>query len=176
MKNILLVLGIFAAIIAALLLFNPAPATADDRADFKLAGEADDFQSAAGIYRYSSPSVTTDRDTITNTAADTIAIPPTLISLWTYNTVINTTQVSGTTSVIAVLQESADGSGSIWYEVERDTVATNGTIRLHGAPEVALDVYSDRLGYVKGVRQRYILTGVGTHVTAYRLSTVLKKQ
>jgi hypothetical protein len=164
MKNILIVLGIFAAIIAALFLFNPAPATADDRADFKLAGEADAFQSAANIYRYS-----WSADTLTNTANDTLLVPPNLVSLWTYNTVLTASNVSGTTDIILILQENNASTGAVWYEVERDTLNGAGSVRLHGGSQAAL-------GYVKGVRQRYIVDGDNTQVSVYSMTTTLKKE
>ena len=122
-------------------------------------------QQASNIYRV----VTSD--TITDTGADTFAIAPNLASLWAYNWVVSATQVSGTTNVIVRLQESNETTGNIWYEVERDTIITGGQgliIRLDGraAPGGA---------FVRGQRQRAILTGVGTGVSAWRAAIVLKK-
>jgi len=116
-------------------------------------------QSAGTLYK---PAVKTA--TITNTGADTTLVPVNLISLWSYNWTASATQTSGTTSIVVIVQESNETSGNLWYEISRDTVsaATGGLIK-------------SQRGTATGVRQRVIATGVGTHVSAYRLSGTFKK-
>jgi hypothetical protein len=116
-------------------------------------------QSAGGIYK---PAVKTA--TITNTGADTTLVPVNLISLWAYNWTASATQTSGTSNIIVVVQESNETTGNLWYEVGRDTLsaATGGLIK-------------NGKGTVGGVRQRVIATGVGTHVSAYRLTGTYKR-
>jgi hypothetical protein len=89
--------------------------------------------------------------------------------LWSYNYVVTAANVSGTTNIIAILQESNARTGNVWYEVERDTLAAAGTKRLHGGT-------TKPLGYVKGVRQRLILDGSGTQVSTYAATLTLKKE
>jgi len=114
---------------------------------------------AGGIYK---PAVRTA--TITNTGADTLLIPVNLISLWERNLVVSATQTSGTTNIIVVTQESNETTGNLWYEVARDTLsaASGGLLKRSS-------------GTVKGVRQRFIATGVGTHVSAYRATLTYKR-
>ena len=119
-------------------------------------------------YKYSA-----SLDTLTNTANDTINIDELLTSQWTYNWQINCTNISGTTNIIAILQESNNNSN--WYEVERDTAATTEILRLHGS-ELNADPDNNVLGYVKGLYQRLILDGGGTHSTSYTVDCVMKKE
>jgi hypothetical protein len=151
MKNILFA---FLGLIAIALTF-----TASRNADEAAA----EFQTTNVIYSNSWA------DTITDATNDTLLIPTSLVSLWSYNHVITAVNVSGTTSIIAVLQENNARTGTVWYEVERDTLAAAGTKRLHGGAINAL-------GYVKGVRQRLILDGAGTQVSTYSVTTTLKKE
>lgn len=114
---------------------------------------------------------TSGTDTLTNTESDTLTVDPLLISNWRYNYALTATQQSGTKSVIIILQENSERTGGTWYEIERDTATGASTTvhRLHGASA------ADGIGWVKGVRQRVILTGTGTHATTYRLRAILKK-
>lgn len=103
--------------------------------------------------------------TITNAGNDTLSIPVTLSSLWTYNYVINAAQTSGTTAIIAIVQENNATSGAIWYESQRDTLAGAGTLRL----------YTQDIGtHVLGSRQRVILDGSGTQVSPYTATGTFK--
>lgn len=127
---------------------------------FSSTGAAGEEQSASSkIYRRAWS------DTITDAGNDTLTVPVTLSSLWTYNYVVNATQTSGTTAIIAILQENNATSGAIWYELERDTIAGAGLVRLHG-----LDIGS----FVKGSRQRLILDGSGTQVSPYTVTLTSK--
>lgn len=112
-------------------------------------------------------------DTITNTENDTLPVPSTLISLWSYNHTIDITSLSGTVSVIAILQENNERTGGTWYEVERDTAAAATTLRLHG--KYNSSQVANGLGWVKGVRQRLILDGNGTQSTRYIHNCTFKK-
>lgn len=117
---------------------------------------------------------TTGTDTLVNAENDTLTIPENLISNWRYNYVLTSTQISGTKSVIMILQESSvrtDGTNGTWYELERDTATGASTTvhRLHGSAN------PDGIGWVKGVRQRVILDGGGTEVVTYQLRAIFKK-
>jgi hypothetical protein len=103
--------------------------------------------------------------TITNTGADTTLIPSNLFSLWSYSYTGSLTQTSGTSSVILILEGSNETTGNVWFEVARDTIsaATGGLTK-------------NLTGEVLCVRHRVRATGVGTHVSAYRLSSVFKKK
>lgn len=117
------------------------------------------------IYQY-----TWTTDTITNTESDTLTGVTLYYDLWNYNFTNTATQLSGTTNLIHVLQENnyISGNTTAWYEVERDTLAGAGTLRLYGGTNTAPS-------YVKGVRQRVILTGVGTQSSRYTLKGTWKK-
>ncbi|MBK6622905.1 MAG: hypothetical protein IPG32_19340 [Saprospirales bacterium] len=69
----------------------------------------------------------------------------TFYDLWNYNYTLTATQLSGTTNIIAVLQENnyISGNTTAWYEVERDTLVGAGTLRLYGGTNTAPS-------YVKG--------------------------
>jgi hypothetical protein len=122
-------------------------------------------QQASNIYRVVKTGIIEDTD------ADTFAIVPSLTSLWAYSYVVTATQLSGTTSIVAQLQESNETNVNLWYEVERDTVKTGGQgliVRLDGSKAAAG-------GYVRGQRQRVILTSIDTSSSPYRIAVVLKK-
>jgi hypothetical protein len=103
--------------------------------------------------------------TITNTGADTTLIPSNLFSLWGYSYTGSLTQTSGTSSVVLIVEGSNETTGNVWFEVARDTLsaATGGLTK-------------NLTGEVLCVRHRVRATGVGTHVSAYRLSSVFKKK
>lgn len=145
MKLKILLLFVIASAFAALAFFAPEPAGEDV---------------ATKIYRRSWTG-----DTITNAANDTLSLPVTLSSLWTYNYVLNATQASGTTSIIMIVQENNATTGSIWYESGRDTLAGAGTIRVNT---------TDISTHVLGSRQRVILDGSGTQVSPYSVTATFK--
>lgn len=113
------------------------------------------------IYQY-----TWTADTITNTESDTLTGVTLYYDLFNYNYTSTATQLSGTTNLVYVLQESNYGSGSEWYEVERDTSGA-GVIRLHGA--------DNEFSLTKGIRQRVIITGIGNQSSRYTLKGTWKK-
>lgn len=113
------------------------------------------------IYQY-----TWTADTITNTESDTLTGVTLYYDLFNYNYTSTATQLSGTTNLIYVLQESNYGSGTEWYEVERDTLGA-GVNRLHGA--------DNEFSLTKGIRQRVIITGIGTQSSRYTLKGTWKK-
>lgn len=94
------------------------------------------------------------------------------LELYTYNITLKATQVGDTDStIIAILQEANDHLGTDWYELERDTVATGSSIRLHGGSGTAL-------GYIKGRNVRMIIDdvgGSGADTTSYDLDVTFKK-
>ena len=143
MKRILFLAGMLAAVAAFSLLAFSSP----------------DAETASGVYRRSWSG------TITNAGNDTLSIPVTLSSLWTYNYVLNATQTSGTTSIIAIVQENNSTSGSVWYEETRDTLTGAGTIRVKQNEDIPL---------VLGSRQRLILDGGGTQVSPYTVTGTFK--
>lgn len=114
---------------------------------------------SANIYQYVFTS-----DTITNTEADTLLIPTTLISRWGYNWTISTTQLSGTQNLSCQLQESNTRTGTDWIAVG-SPVTTSGSTDLDRAVGE----------FVYGVRQRLIITGSGTQSTRYTVTTTFKK-
>lgn len=92
--------------------------------------------------------------------------------LYSYNITLQATQLGDTAStVILILQESNEFDGTNWYELERDTVATGATLRLHGGSNTAL-------GYIKGHKARVIIDdvgGSGADTTLYNLDVMLKQ-
>lgn len=111
----------------------------------------------------------TTSDTITDAENDTIVTNFGFYTQWTYNVTLEATQLSGTTSIIAILQEQNPyaTSENDWYEVERDTISATGIIRLYGG--------SGDLAHVKGRRQRVVLDGSGTQSSTYTLDTNYKR-
>jgi hypothetical protein len=112
----------------------------------------------------------TTSDTITDAENDTIVTNFGFYTQWTYNITLEATQLSGTTSIIAILQEQNpyNTAENDWYEVERDTISATGIIRLYGG--------SNDLANVKGRRQRVILDGGGTQSSTYTLDTNYKRR
>lgn len=110
-------------------------------------------------------------DTISNTANDTLTISDIQNSNWQYNFTAACTEISGTTDLIFILQESNETSGTNWYELERDTIGATGISRLHGSSN------SDGIGHVKGRRLRIIVDGDAgaTQSTSYNADLTLKK-
>jgi hypothetical protein len=113
-------------------------------------------------------------DTIANAANDTLTFAPNLISKWIYNHTVDVTSLSGTVNIIAILQENNERTGGTWYEVERDTLAAAGQIRLHGAYNASKN--SQVTGFVKGLRQRLVLDGSGTQSSRYIHNGTYKKE
>lgn len=106
-------------------------------------------------------------DTITDSENDTLYLGSNLISNWTYNWHINTTQLTGTQSIIAIVQETNNASASQttptdWLEVARDTFAANEDRRIVGAT-------------IYGIKQRLILDGSGTQSATYSVKFAAKK-
>lgn len=117
-------------------------------------------ESASPMYR---PAVKTA--TITNDGADTLTVPSNLFSLWSYSYTASATQTSGTTAIVVVVEGSNETTGNVWFEVDRDTVSA-----------AAGGLTKNLTGEVLCVRHRVRATGIGTHVSPYRLSSVFKKK
>jgi len=131
---------------------------ADDRAD---------VASASPYYIYPTSATGYTSDTITNAENDTLNLGANLISRWSYCWHINTTQLSGTESIIAIVQETNNASSSQttptdWLEVDRDTLTANEDLRITGE-------------IVYGVKQRLILDGSGTQSSKYSVKFAGKK-
>ena len=123
--------------------------------------------SAANYYLYPSSATGFTTDTITDAENDTLYLGSNLVSRWSYNWHINTTQLSGTESIIAIVQETNNASSgqttpTDWLEVDRDTLTANEDLRITG------DV-------VYGIKQRLILDGSGTQSSRYLVKFVGKK-
>jgi hypothetical protein len=119
----------------------------------------DDY--AAPAYYFYEP---TD-DTITNTEIDTLTVPYGFWSHWNYQTTVDFTNLSGTTDVIAIIQERNGQNGGTWYEVDRDTIAATGQLRFPSANNTQV-IDKDK---VQGRKVRIILDGGGTHATTYSI-------
>lgn len=156
---------IYSALIAFVLLAVAAPifmsSTDNETLTERLVG------SAANYYMYPSTATGFTTDTITDAENDTLYLGSNLISRWSYNWHINTTQLSGTESIIAIVQETNNASSSQstptdWIEVDRDTLTANEDLRITG------DI-------IYGIKQRLILDGSGTQSTRYLVKFVAKK-
>lgn len=117
----------------------------------------------AQIYQY-----TWTTDTITDTEGDTLTGVTLYYDLFNYNYTSTATQLSGSTNLIYILQESNYGTGTEWYEVERDTLAAAGVMRLGQGG-------NDLFSLTKGIRQRVIIKGIGTQSSRYTLKGTWKK-
>lgn len=113
----------------------------------------------SGIYTYAFPA-----DTITDTEVDVLTIPSVLISKWSYNWTISTTQLSGTQKLSCQISESNTRTGTDWLNVG-SAVTTSGSTDLDRA--VGEILY--------GMRQRMTITGTGTQSTRYVVTVTLKK-
>jgi len=102
-------------------------------------------------------------DTITDSEADTILLPAIMVSPWSYNWTVVTTQLSGTQAITAAVQESASKTGTDWFPVSSVSMSGSADIdRIVGA-------------LIYGYRQRLIITGTGTQSTTYTIRFVAKK-
>jgi hypothetical protein len=156
---------IYSALIAFVILAVAAPilmsSTDNETLTERLVG------SAANYYLYPSSATGFTSDTITNAENDTLNLGSNLVSRWSYNWHINSTQLSGTESIIAIVQETNNASSSQttptdWIEVARDTLTANEDLRITG--EV-----------VYGIKQRLILDGSGTQSSTYSVKFAGKK-
>lgn len=124
--------------------------------------------SSLPYYIYPAGATAYTSDTITNAENDTLYLGANLVSRWSYNWHINTTELSGTQDVIAIVQETNNASASQstptdWIEVARDTIDTaSEDIRITGET-------------VYGIKQRLILDGTGTQSTTYDVKFAAKK-
>lgn len=148
------------AVAAPILMSSERPLKAVD-ANYDLAG------SSANYYLYPTSTTGYESVTITDAGNDTTTLGANLLSRWSYCWHINSTQSSGTESVIAILQETNNASASQatptdWIEVDRDTLTANEDLRMTG------DI-------VYGAKQRLILDGSGTQSTAITLKFIGKK-
>lgn len=130
-------------------------------------GESEFLASTLPYYIYPAGATSYVSDTITDAENDTLYLGANLISRWSYNWHINTTQLSGTENIIAIVQETNNASASQstptdWIEVARDTFTANEDGRITGET-------------VYGIKQRLILDGSGTQSTTYSVKFAGKK-
>lgn len=124
---------------------------------------------ASSYYIYPSGGTTYNGDTITNATNDTVDIPDRLLNDRNWAWTITATNISGTSSVIAIVQEaSTTGAASTaidWDEIGRDTFAPGGSATV-----------SDwiRGEHTTGFRHRLILDGSGTQSTRVQTKFVAK--
>jgi hypothetical protein len=155
MKNVLLIFCL--ALVASLFLFN-----AETKPGEILTAELQNRTATTYIYPSASGVFA---DTITNTEADTILIPVSFASPFTYSWYFQGTSLSGTMNIACVVQESNQTSPSAtdWVTLASTTVNAGAPI----GRQVASMVY--------GARQRVIITGTGTQSTRYRFNARYKK-
>lgn len=103
------------------------------------------------------------QDTITNTEADTLAIPVNLLSNWTYGYSVVLGNLSGTTNVAVVLQQSHMLSGETDWKTLATFTGTSGILHLDGID-------------VTAIRHRLILTGSGTQSSTYDIDGIYKRK
>lgn len=116
-------------------------------------------EEAPSEYYYYGPS----QDTITNTEADTLALPVNFLSNWTYGYSVVLGNLSGTTNVAVVLQQSHTMSGTADWKTLATFTGTSGILHLDGTD-------------VTAVRHRLILTGSGTQSSTYDIDAIYKKK
>lgn len=106
-------------------------------------------------------------DTITNTESDTIAysFPPNrnFDFVWT----LQATGISGTDSLNVRIEESACNTCSTWLLV--------GSADVLGGTSTANRV-AWTSGQLYGLRQRIIITGIGTQSTSYRVYATFRRR
>jgi hypothetical protein len=98
---------------------------------------------------------------IINTQADTIEVPQTLQSKWTYTVEAQTSAVSGVRNLKIYLDETNVQAGNKGWLVVDSMAVTGRAARMKG------EVY--------GIRQRLRVVGVGTQNTKYELLPIYKK-
>jgi len=176
MKRILFSLAALAAVLASAALISNTDvktATVEQLSGTDLARlariNADEAEVAASSYYiYPTGGTSYEGDTISNTTNDTVTIPVNLLSNREGCWWITSTNISGTTAVIAIAQEASYigtvGSAFDWYEVGRDTIA--GT-----------DVSKICFDRITGYKMRLILDGyTGTQSTRIRTKFSAKPQ
>lgn len=123
---------------------------------------------STSYYRY--PTTTTGTgafvgDTITNATNDTVDIPVNLLTDRNWAWSIVCTNLSGTTAVIAIVQEASTtgtaASAVDWDEIGRDTFSATGQDWIRGS-------------HTTGFKHRLILDGSGTQSTRVRTAFVAK--
>ena len=102
-------------------------------------------------------------DTLTNAETITVSIPQNLLSEYTYCYQLVRTNISGTTNILAVIDESSNTSGSADWKAIDTISGTSGIGRATGD-----EVY--------GVRHRVRLVGTGTQSTQFTLVPTFKRK
>jgi hypothetical protein len=110
-------------------------------------------------YRY-----TKSNDTITNAANDTLLLPVTFYSRFTYLAQIGRTNISGTTNVKLYLQQANTTSGNTDWVTVDSTTTTGASIGVLDGDEAL------------GIRYRFIVDGTGTQSTRYFFNVTMKRK
>ena len=120
---------------------------------------------ASSYYIYPTGGTTYEIDTVTNATNDTVTIPVNLLTDRNGAWSVQATNISGTTSIIAIVQESTylgtTSSATDWHEVTRDTFAATGNDWL----------FFDN---ITGFKMRLVLDGSGTQSTRVQTKFVAK--
>lgn len=102
------------------------------------------------------------KDTITNAEKDTLLLPYTLLSRFTYLFSVERTQLSGTANVKVYLDESNAQTGNTTWRTIDSTATTTATLAFFDGDEVY------------GRRLRLRISGTGTQSSTYKLRGTLK--
>jgi hypothetical protein len=129
-----------------------------------MGAEEDTVADRAGEYARSTYQYAPDADTITDAEIDTLMPDFRFWSHWAYHYTIDVDNISGTTNIIAILQERSGDTTGDWFEVGRDTLSAAGTIRLPLTTDT-----DPQKGQVQGRRQRLIIDGAGTQSSEYTI-------
>ena len=164
MKRILFSLAAFALVLCSVALLSNADKrtatveqfAATDLADLAKVNPQEAEAAASSYYIYPTGSTTYEIDTVTNATNDTVTIPVNLLTdrngVWS----IQCTNLSGTTAIIAIVEESTylgtTSSATDWHEIGRDTFSATGKDWIF-------------LDHTTGFKQRLILDGSGTQST-----------
>jgi len=178
MKRIFLYLGAFALLLTATVLLTSSAdgntAAADQLSATDLCELASldlyaaELAASTAYYRY--PTTTSGSsafvgDTITNATNDTVEIPVNLLTDRNWAWTIVATNISGTTAVIATVEEASttgtQAAAIDWDVIGRDTFSATGQDWIRGE-------------HTTGFKQRLILDGSGTQSTRIRSAFVAK--
>ena len=173
MKRILFSIAAIAAVLGSVVLLSNTDVktatveqlTGTDLEKLAYQDPATGLVAASSYYIYPTGATTYEIDTVTNATNDTVTIPVNLLTDRNGAWSIQATNISGTTSIIAIVQESTylgtTASATDWHEVTRDTFAATGNDWL----------FFDN---ITGFKMRLILDGSGTQSTRVQTKFVGK--
>ena len=173
MKRILFSIAVIAAVLVSVVLLSNtdvktatvAQLSGTDLCELATLAPEAALASASSYYIYPTGSTTYEGDTITNATNDTVTIPVNLLTDRNWAWSIQATNISGTTAIIAIVQESSylgtTASATDWDEIGRDTFSATGTDWIRG-------------DHTTGFKHRLILDGSGTQSTRVQTKFVGK--